>query len=482
MPDIKILDRKGELKVLSEARLQEWRKSFRGTIFQAVDDGYDDARKVWNGLIDHHPALIACCAGPEDVVTAVDFARDNNLLLSVRAGGHNVSGAAVADRGLTIDLSAMRKVTVDAQHKIARVEGGALLGDIDRQTHKFNLAAPLGIVSQAGVAGLTLHGGVGWQVRKHGLTIDNLEAVEIVTAAGRMMRASAHENQELFWAIRGGGGNFGVVTSFEFRLHRLGQQVMMSAPIYPLARAAEVMTFCRDYMAEAPEELMVIGTCCTAPHIEAVSAEHYGQPVVMLLGCYAGDPAEGREVIQPLCSITEPIADLSVQMDWLEAQQFLHKDYPDGACYYWKSIFLNRFDEDVIAALAYHTANRPSLESSIDVWFLGEAMARNPDDPTPLQRRDAPFMANVKANWHDPEEAELNIAWARAAYYDLRRFSDGSSYLNFPGFIEDGEKMLEAAYGPNLPGLMKVKNQYDPDNLFPGLLNIAPRRDESPGT
>lgn len=478
MPATKILSRDGMLVSLPDSVVQDLKNNFQGQLLQPGDSEFDTARKVWNGLIDRQPALIARCSATADVVAAVNFAREHKLLLSVRSGGHNVSGAAIAENGLVIDLSRMRRVEVDDRHKIAKVEGGALLGDVDGETQKLNLAAPLGVVSQTGVAGLTLHGGLGWQVRKHGLTIDNLASVEIVTASGRILRASKQENEDLYWAIKGGGGNFGIVTSFEFNLHKLGPQVWMSAPVYPLGKAREVMTFCRDYMAEAPEDLMVIGVYWTAPTIQAVPAQHYGQPVIILLGCYTGPPEQGLDAIQPLCSITEPIADLSAQMNWLDAQQFLDKDYPDGGLYYWKSLYVERFDEELIATLATHTKKRPSLESSIDVWFLGGAMSRVPDFMTPFHKRDASVMVAIEANWQKHEDTDANIAWAREVYDDLQRFSDGAGYLNFPGFVEDKNNMLQACYGPNLPKLMKIKSKYDPDNMFPGLLNIAP---ENPG-
>lgn len=474
MSEIRILRRDGTLVSMSESTVKDLKKTFQGQFLHPGDGDYESARKVWNGLIDRSPALIARCAGTADVMAAVNFARDHTLMLSVRAGGHNVSGAAIADQGMVIDLTAMRGVQVDEHHQVARVEGGALLGDVDRETQKYNLAAPLGIVSRTGVAGLTLHGGVGWQVRKRGLSIDNLVAVEVVTADGQVLRASAQENAELFWAVRGGGGNFGIVTSFEFRLHKLGPEVWMSMPIYPLDKAAEVLNFCRDYMAEAPEELMVIGVYWTAPAIEAVPGEHHGKPVVILLGCYAGRAEDGQEVIAPLCSIREPIADLSVRMSWLEAQQLLDEDYPDGELYYWKSIYLERFDDEVIATLAEHTKKRPSPASSIDVWFLGGAMARIPSSDTPFHKRDATIMIGIEANWSNPADSAANIAWARAVYDDLERFSDGSSYLNFPGFVENRDQLLQSAYGGNLPKLRDIKARYDPDNFFPGLLNIAP--------
>ena len=475
MSSIHIKNRGGSVVNFDETTILDFKKRFQGQILCPGDDDYDNSRKVWNGLIDRTPAIIARCKDRADVVAAVNFVREHDLLFSIRSGGHNVSGAAIADQGMVIDLSTMRGVEVDERHHIAKVEGGAQLGDVDRETQNYNLATPLGVVSRTGVAGLTLHGGVGWQVRKHGLTIDNLSAVEIVTADGQVRRASAMENADLYWAIRGGGGNFGIVTQFEFRLHKLGPEVWMSVPIYSLEKAADVLKFCHKYLAEAPEDLMVIGVYWSAPAIEAVPAQYHRQPVIILLGCYTGEAEDGLEAIEPLCSITEPVADLSVQMSWLQAQQFLDDDYPDEALYYWKSIYLDRFDEEVIQTLATHTKNRPSLESSIDVWFLGGAVSRIPATDTPFHKRDAAVMIGIEANWHDPAYSDANIAWARDVYDDLKRFSDGSSYLNFPGFVEDADQLLKSAYGPNLPKLQSIKAKYDPDNLFPGLLNIRPQ-------
>lgn len=289
-----------------------------------------------------------------------------------------------------------------------------------------------------------------------------------MTADGQLVRATEGEHADLFWALRGGGGNFGVVTAFEFRLHPVGPQVWMSVPVYPLERAEEVLTACRDYMADATEDLTVIGVCWKSP-VE----EHQEQPVVILLGCYTGPPEKAEAVLAPLRSIGRPVADLNGPMNWIEAQKFLDQDYPAGIFYYWKSIYLNRLDEEVIRVLAEHTARRPSAESSIDVWFLGGAAARVPLTDTPFVQRKPPIMIGIEANWREEEASEANVAWARAVHQDLRRFSDGGSYLNFPGFVEDKEALLRGAYGENLERLRKVKAQYDPTNLFPGLLNIA---------
>ena len=468
MTDVKVLTRRMDTVTLSEEDIRILAERLRGHVLLPGDAGYAEARRVWNAMIDRKPALIVRCRGAADVMAAVRFAAEHDLLLSVRAGGHNVSGSAIAEGGLVIDVSEMRSVHVSPERRIARVESGARLGDLDHETEPFNLAAPVGVVSETGVAGLTLHGGAGWLMRKHGLSIDNLIAVEIVTADGRLLRATHDEHPDLFWALRGGGGNFGVVTSFEFRLHPVPPQVWMSVPVYPLERAGEVVAACREYMERAVEDLMTLAVFWSSP-----VPQHRGQPVVILLGCYTGPPERAEEVLAPLRTIGEPLADLSAPMSWTAAQQFLDKDYPDGICYYWKSIYLNRLDREVIGVLADHAARRPSAESSIDVWFLGGAVSRVPATDTAFAQRTPPFMIGIEANWHDPDANEANIAWARDLHRDLQRFSDGGSYLNFPGFVENREALLRSAYGPNLERLEKVKATYDPNNLFPGLLTIG---------
>jgi len=470
-----ILTRDGGRSSLSDATLDALAERLRGSLIRPTDEAYEQARRVWNGMIDRRPALIARCRGAADVMHTVNFARENDLLLSIRAGGHNVSGAAIAEGGLVIDVSEMRSVHVFPERRIARVEAGARLGDLDHETAPFGLAAPVGVVSKTGVAGLTLHGGAGWLMRKHGLSIDNLEAVEIVLADGRPVRADRNQHPDLFWALRGGGGNFGVVTAFEFRLHPVGPQVWMSVPIYPLKRAQEVMGACREYMAGAPEDLMVLGVFWSTPAVPEVPAEHHGKPAIILLGCYSGPPEKAEQALDPLRRIAPPLADLSAPLPWTEAQQFLDADYPEGLFYYWKSIYLDRFDAEVISVLTEHTERRPSAESSIDVWFLGGAASRVPAEETAFVQRRAPIMIGIEANFHHREEAEANIAWARALHRDLQRFSSGGNYLNFPGFVEEKGDLLRGAYGPNLERLQQVKARYDPKNLFPGLLNIAPK-------
>lgn len=459
---------------LDEEVIVEFQRQLQGRLLTRADDGYDEARKVWNGLIDKHPALIAQCAGAADVIVAVDFARRREILLSVRSGGHNVAGQAVCNDGLVIDLSPMRAVRVDPIARTVQVQGGATLGDIDRATQPFGLAVPIGLVSATGIGGLTLHGGMGWLTRKHGLTIDNLISVEIVTADGRLRKASETEHPDLFWALRGGGGNFGIVTSFEFRAHPVGPQVWFLAPIYPIAQAKRVLHFVKDFATNAPEDLGLLAVLWSAPNEEPVPREHRQEPVIIVAGCYSGPFETGEQVIKPLREITDPIADLSGPMPFERVQTFLDADYPDGLLYYWKSAYLKELREEPIDLLIDHAAARPSLLSSLDIWFLQGALNRVPADRTAFARRDMNYLIGIEANWTDPEQSDANFAWARGAFADMQPYAHGA-YLNFPGFMEDGDKLLQGAYEANYERLLAIKTKYDPDNRFHGALNIVPR-------
>ncbi len=459
--------------VLDADAVDKFARVFRGELIQPEDPDYEQARRVWNGLIDKHPALIARCTSAADVIAAVSFARRHELLLSVRCGGHNVAGQAVCNDGLVIDLSPMRRVLVDPVRRTVQVQGGATLGDIDRQTQKFGLAVPIGVVSATGIGGLTLHGGIGWLMRKYGLTIDNLLSVEIVTADGQLRHASETEHADLFWAIRGGGGNFGIVTSFEFRAHPVGPQVWFLLTIYPISQAKQVLQFTRDFVAEAPEDLSLLATLWNAPNEEPVPKEYRQTPAIIVAGCYSGSPETAEQVIQPLREITTPIADLSRPMPFESVQTFLDADYPDGGLYYWKSAYLRELDEPALDVLIGHAAARPSPLSSLDIFFLNGAVNRVPADKTAFARRDMPYLVGIEANWMDPAQSDANLAWARNAFEDMQQFAHGS-YLNFPGFMEDADKLLQGAYETNYERLLAIKTKYDPDNLFHGALNIVP--------
>ena len=461
---------------VSKEAVAELRAAVHGQVLVPAGDGYDEARRIWNGMIDKRPALIVRCEGTADVIAAVDFAREHGVPLSVRGGGHNVAGKALCDDGLVIDLSAMRAVHVDPDARVVRAAGGAILGDIDRATSAgggFGLAVPLGVVSQTGVAGLCLHGGMGWLTRKHGLTLDNLIAVEIVTADGRLRRASETENADLFWAVRGGGGNFGVVTSFEFRAHSISPEVWFLGAMYPMSQAKRIVQFVERFMRQAPEELAVLVSLWSAPNDESIPPEHRGEPVIVLLGCYSGPFEKGERTIQPLRELGEPVADLSGPMPFAQVQCSLDADYPDGRLYYWKSVYLPELDEQIIDVLVDAARRRPSPLTSIDVWFLAGAATRVRPDATAYVRRDVPYAIGIESNWTDPAESDANVAWAKKLFDALQPFSRGT-YLNFPGFMEDGETLLHGAYGANYKRLGAIKAKYDPANLFKGALNIPP--------
>jgi FAD/FMN-containing dehydrogenase len=456
--------------------VEELRGRVRGRIIRPGDEPYEQRRRVWNGMIDRRPALIVECTGTADVAAAVGFARDRNLPISVRGGGHNVAGTAVIDHGVVIDLSRMDGVWVDPERRIARAEGGATLGALDHETQLYGLATPVGVVSRTGIAGLCLHGGLGFLTRKYGLTCDNLIAADVVTADGRVLRADHRSHPDLLWALRGGGGNFGVVTSFEFRLHPVGPEVWVAAVMYPVDQAASILTFYREFMAEAPDELMSLAIFWTTPGEEPVPEAARRQPTLVLAGCYAGTLDEGERAIQPLREAGTPLVDLSDRYPFTAVQQLFDAEYPDGRRYYWKSLYLRSLDDDVVGALTDHAARRPSLLSSLDIWALGGAMRHAPDGGSAFEHRDAPYLLGIEANWDDPAHDATNVAWAREVFGDMQtRFPSGGVYLNFPGSLEESASVVTQAYSEHFTRLQEVKGRYDPANLFRSNFNIRPR-------
>src|ERR687889_645223 len=374
MADLPIVTLTGAAAALGEAVVERFGSRLRGKLLSPSDAGYEEARLIWNGLIDKRPALIARCAGVADVIDSVNFSRENDLLVAVRGGGHNVAGNAVADGGLVIDLSPMKGIRVDPERRTTRAEGGATLGDIDRETQVFGLATPLGVVSETGIAGLTLGGGIGWLRRKYGLSSDNLVSVDLVTADGRYLTASEIENPDLFWGIRGGGGNFGVITSFEYRLYPVGPEVMFCFVLYPGERAKEVLRFCEEYVAQASDEVSPLGVLGRVPHAEIFPEEWHGKPYAAILAMYSGSAEEGEQVLKPLRDLGGPIADLSEPMPYTEAQKLLDEDYPEGGRYYWKSVNVNGLGDEEIEHLMAHAETAPSDHSPIGVWYQGGAM------------------------------------------------------------------------------------------------------------
>lgn len=456
---------------LDDATIEAFIASVRGPVIRPNDASYDDARMVQNGLIDRRPGLIVQASGNADVIAAVNLAHEHGLLLSVRGGGHNVAGNAVNDGGIVIDLSRMTGVHVDPVERTARVQGGATWADLDRETQIFGLAAPGGVVSTTGVAGLTLHGGMGHLRRKYGLSIDNLLSVDIVTADGQLRHASAVEHADLFWAVRGAGSNFGVVTSFEFQLHPVGPTVMLAAPIYALADAPQVLRKWRSYLETAPDEVTTMPIFWTVQpgFPEAV----VGQEILIIAGVYAGPAEDGERIMQPLRELGIPILDLSAPDEYTHIQSGFDPFFPKGDLYYWKSTYIEEFSDEIIDHLCQLAATRPSPRTTMDVWpQVGAAMRVGPEE-TAFGRRP-PFLVAFESSWSNSEETNANIAWARNAYASMSRFSSSGIYLNFPGFGEEKDDLVRSAYGANYDRLVAIKRAYDPDNLFRMNINIAP--------
>ncbi len=464
------------IAALTEPEIEGLKAGLRGELIRPGDENYDEARKVYNAMHERRPTLIVRAAGVADAIAAVRFAGEHDLLLAVRGGGHSIPGFGTCDDGLVLDLGRMRGMRVDPERRTVRAEGGCTWADLNHATNAFGLATTGGIVSTTGIAGLTLGGGLGYLARSCGLSCDNLVSADVVTADGTMHVVSEKDEEDLFWAIRGGGGNFGVVTSFEYRLHPVGPEVMVAFVLYPGDLTKEVLRFTNGYMAQAPDEVSPLSFLGRVPQAEIFPEESHGEPFVALLAVYAGSVEEGEEVLRPLRELGEPIADLSEPMPYVEAQKLLDEDYPDGGRYYWKSVNVSDLDDEAIEALIAHAEAAPSDHSTIDVWYQGGAMSRVGAGETAFGDRSAPYLLGIEANWEEPEDDEANVAWARETVADMRRFSDGGTYLNFPGFLEEGQEMMRDAYGENYERLVALKNEHDPANLFRMNQNIRPTR------
>lgn len=446
-----------------------------GQIIQPGDGDYDEARAVWNGMIDRKPAIIVRAADAADVASTLHFAQEHELLLSVRGGGHQVAGHATNDGGLVLDLSQMRDVTVDVAARLAHAQGGATIADVDQATQKFGLATSLGVVSETGVAGLTLGGGFGHLRNKFGLSCDNLVEAEVVLADGRIVVANEQENSDLFWGIRGGGGNFGVVTRFTYRLHQIGTELYTLAVFHDGRRAEEAMRFFRDYCLNAPDEISILAAMGIFPPIEHFPAELHGRPFVLFLGAYLGDAAEGERVTAPLRTFQEPLLDFSGVMPYLALQTFFDEDYPAGELrYYWKSLNLTDLSDEAIRVLVAHASRQPSILSTTDIWHIGGAVQRVADKATAFHGRHVNFLVNAEANWEDADDDAVNMRWVRTMLEALRPYSDGSRYLNFAGFQEEGDAMMQDAFAGKYQRLAALKAKYDPTNLFRLNQNIKP--------
>ena len=428
---------------------------------------YEEARRVFNKMINKKPALIVRCGSVADVLRAVRFARDQDLLVAVRGGGHNAAGFATCDGGIVIDLSPMRAVRVDVDNRLVRVEGGATWGDVDRETEPFGVVAVGGIVSTTGVAGLTLGGGQGWFRRTFGMTCDNLVSADVVTADNRLLNVSATAHQDLLWALKGGGGNFGIVTSFEFRLHRLGPMVAFAGPVYAIDNARTILRRFADFASTAPDEVNVNAVLWGIPGGSAFPQHLHGREVLVIGGTYAGPPERGHEILRPLREFDEPLLDMSATLSYRALQQLYDPFFRKGELlHYWKAIYLDRFTDEAIEAIVDGCSVRPSPRSLLAVHALGGAMGRVGSNDTPVGNRSAPFLLEVIGSWSEAAHNEQNIVWVRHVFETMHSFSSGKINANFSGAGEDNERFVRAAFGDHYQRLAKVKQAYDPTNMF----------------
>jgi FAD/FMN-containing dehydrogenase len=464
-------------QTISDQDLRLFEAEFKGELIQPGSPGYDQARVVWNGMIDRHPVLIARPTNASGVAAGIRLARRLGLPLAVRGGGHNVAGHATSEGGLVLDLSLFKNIQVDPENRIARAGAGVLWGELDAATQIYGLATPGGVFSRTGIAGLTLGGGYGWLRNKFGLSCDNLLGADVVTADGSIVRASKSENPDLLWGLKGGGGNFGVVTTFEFQLHPLGPDVMFVFVFYDGRgeNMKSAIQFFRDFTETAPDEVSAIGFAGVfPPGAHQFPEEIHGQPFFAMGALYAGPAEEGERILEPLRSFRPPVIDFSGVTPYVEAQQAFDPDYPDGWRYYWKSANLMRLDDDVIDVFVEHARRQPSPFSTTDLWPVGGVVTHVPDDATAFFGRRAAFLMNPEANWEQPEDDEANLRWVRAFVTAVEPFTDGSRYLNFAGFQEEGSDMMRDAFGKNFARLRALKKKWDPDNLFRLNQNIQP--------
>ena len=452
--------------------IEELKDGFAGEIVVPGDAAYDDARRIWNAMIDKRPAVVARCAGTADVVRAVAFAKAMGLPLAVRGGGHHIAGNAVCDGGIVVDLSRMKAVRVDPGARRVFVEGGATLADVDAATAPHGLATPLGINSTTGVGGLTLGGGFGWLSRKYGMTVDNLESAEVVTAAGEVVRASATENPELFWALRGGGGNYGVVTQFEFRLHPVGPDVLSGLIVYPASEAKAVLRQYREFMAAAPDTLSVWTVLRLAPPLPFLPPEVHGTPIIALALMHAGDPAEGERLVAPLRGFGRPLGEHVGVQPYSAWQQAFDPLLTPGARNYWKSHNFRTLPDGLFDAIVEALGKLPSPECEIFIGAIGGATERPAPEATAYAHRATRFVMNVHGRWRDSADDSRGIAWARDFFQASAPFAGEGVYVNF--LTADEGARVRSAYGPSYDRLAKAKRRYDPDNLFRMNQNIEP--------
>ena len=445
----------------------------RGPLIGPGEAGYEDSRTVWNGMIDRRPALVARCLGTADVIACVQFAREHDVLLCIKGGGHNIAGLATADGALMLDLSLMRGVWTDPAGRIARAQAGCVLGDVDRDTQLHGLAAVLGFVSLTGIAGLTLGGGFGYLTRRWGWTADNVVGVDLVTADGRIVRATDDQNPELLWGLRGGGGNFGVVTGIDYALYPVGPDVVGGVVAWPASDAPKVLELYRTLAEAAPPELTLVVFMRLAPPAPWLPKDVHGKPIVAMLACHSGTPEEGEKLAAPIKAFGKPVGDVLVRRPYVQLQSLLDATQPKGRRYYWKSEYLPRVEPGICDKLMDHASRIRSPHSAVVLFQIDGALNGLPGDHSAVGNRDARYVLNITAAWDQSADDGGNVQWAREAWQDMRSFSTGGSYINF--LTEDeGPERVSAALGRNLQRLAGIKAKWDPENVFRTNRNIEP--------
>ncbi|MBZ5586955.1 MAG: FAD-binding oxidoreductase [Acidobacteriia bacterium] len=460
------------MPVPDEGAVNAFRAALRGTLLQPRDEGYEEARKVWNGMIDRRPALIARCSGVADVIAAVNFAREQKLPVAIRGGSHNVTGSAVCSGGLVIDLSNMKGIRVDPEKRTARAEGGCTWGDLDHATHAFGLAAPGGIISTTGIAGLTLGGGIGHLTRKYGLSCDNLVSADMVLADGRFVTANSKKNPDLFWAIRGGGGNFGVVTSFEFMLHPVSK-VMAGPILWPLEKSREAMRAYRDFMNEAPDDFNAFFAFLVVPPGPPFPQALHNTRLCGVVAIYTGPAAEADRVLAPLRAFAPPALDFFGPLPYPVVQSMFDPLVPAGLQNYWKADFVNELSDEVIDAHVKYGPGIPTFNSAMHIYPVSGAANRVGKDETAFFYRDAKYVHVIAAMYPNPADTANNVAWVRDYWTALHPHSSGGAYVNF--LMEEGDERIRATYGGNYDRLAAIKRKYDPTNLFRLNQNVQPK-------
>jgi FAD/FMN-containing dehydrogenase len=470
---MKVQTTEGREAELKQDALDGLRMRLRGPLFLPGEAGHEESRSVWNAMIDRKPAVVARCRGVADVITCVQFARDNDMLLSIKGGGHNIAGLAAADGALMLDMSLMRGVWVDSQGKVAHAQAGCLLGDVDRETQVHGLAGVLGFVSATGIAGLTLGGGFGYLTRRWGWTSDNVLGMNVVTADARLVRASSDENADLFWGLRGGGGNFGVVTGIDYALYPVGPEVVGGVVAWPAGEAPKVLELYRTLAEKAPPELTLVALMRPAPPAPWLPKDWHGKPIIALLACCSGRPEDGEKLVAPIKSFGKPIGDVLVRRPYAQMQSLLDATQPKGRRYYWKSEYLSRIEPALCEKAIEHAARIRSPHSAVILFQIAGALNRLEEGHSPVGNRDARYVLNITSAWEKADEDRANIEWTRRAWEDMKRFSTGGTYVNFLTEDESAER-IATALGKGLGRLAGVKAKWDPGNMFRTNRNVKP--------